>query len=85
MGKKESGLNVLAVGEHRDGVTGKLIVGSRTHGKWWVYFFANWDAWRTRYCEKNRKAHLPNSFRKGNITIVSLVTTLYLKVVEKCS
>ena len=85
MMEKESGVKVWASGEHRDGTTGKLIVGSHAHGGWWIYFFGNWDAWRTNYCEKHRVERLPVSFRKGNVSVVSLITSIYLKVVEKCS
>jgi len=85
MGKKESGIKAWTSGEHRDGATGKLIVGSHTHSRWWIYFFGNWDVWRTNYCEQHRDVLLPDSFRKGNTTVVSLITTICLKVVEKCS
>ena len=85
MGKKESGIRAWAKSEHRDGTTGKLIAGSHTHGKWWMYFFGNWDAWRTGYCEHNRKARLPQSFREGDLTPITIIVTLYLKAVEKCS
>jgi hypothetical protein len=66
-------------GEHRDGQTDALISYQQNHGNWWLYFFGNWDTWRVNYCEHHRDARLPESFRRGKLTVRSLLTTLRLK------
>ncbi len=72
------GPKVWGSGAHCDGKTGKLIWSGHTRSKWWLYFFGNWDVWRTNFCEKHRTMPLPQSFRTGDITPASIVTSLLL-------
>ena len=81
--KISGGTKIWSSGEHRSGKTGELIWSGKTHNKWWLYFFGNWDTWRSEYCEKNRDTKLPLSFREGKFNTKSIIVTLYLKCKEK--
>ena len=79
--KTNSGVKVFCTNEHRN-KEGELISSGRTRGKWWLYFFGNWDKWRTNYCEQHRNDRLPQSFRKGEITLSSILVTIKFKKQE---
>jgi len=74
------GVGVSGSGEHRNGKTGALIWSGHTRGKWWLYFFGDWDTWRSNYCEKHRDKKLPQSFRRGELAPLSILATIWLKM-----
>lgn len=62
---------------HRSG-SGELISVQRMRGRWFLYFFGNWDTKRVRYCEKHRRNYVPANFREGEFSISTIVFTLRL-------
>ena len=78
-GKVGGGLRTEWGVAHRSGA-GELISVQRNRGRWWLYFFGNWDRKRTNYCEKNRCNHVPHNFREGELSLSTLLFTLKLKV-----
>lgn len=74
-----SGLGISWEAVHRSGA-GKLISAQRKRGRWFLYFFGNWDDNRVKYCEKHRNNHLPANFREGDFSLSTLLFTLKLKI-----
>jgi len=55
-----------------------LIANQPPHGRWWQYFFGEWDRKRAVYCMRFRKLKLPCGFREGKITLTTLAFTMGL-------
>jgi len=75
---KNSGVALDWFADHNDGKTGKLVCRSIKRKKWGSYFFGEWDIKRVYYCEHNRNAHIPDSYREGRLNLVSLMFTIYV-------
>ena len=58
---------------------GELIVAQRKRGRWFMYFFGNWDKHRAAYCEKHRHDKLPVAFRDGKFSVSTILFTIKLK------
>ena len=58
---------------------GNLIVMEGTRGRWWLYFFGEWDRKRTLYCMKHRRDILPKGFREGVLNLSTLLFTLKIR------
>lgn len=77
--KTNSGVCVNASSRVED-KDGNLICGMGKLGPWGLYFFGNWDTWRTSYCFSHRRDKLLKSFRLGRVNPITLVYSLFLKV-----
>ena len=59
---------------------GKLVVRQGTRGRWFRYFFGNWDADRVRYCVLHRYGYVPEPIRKGKITLPLIFHYIKMKI-----
>lgn len=62
------------------GNLGKLIAAQRKRGRWFMYFFGNWDKQRVDYCERHRCEELPVDFREGKVSVATMLFTTNLKL-----
>ena len=60
------------------GKVDRLIVLQPHRGRWWQYFFGEWDRKRAVYCMKFRNLELPEGFREGKLTLTTLAFTMGL-------
>ena len=74
-----SGVEVSWDAIHRDG-RGELISAQKKRGRWFLYFFGNWEDRRVAYCEKHRHNHLSEDFREGKLSLAVLLYSLKLKL-----
>lgn len=47
------------------------------HGRWWQYFFGEWDRKRAEYSTRHRE-EIPKDFREGKLNLTTLNFTLEL-------
>lgn len=62
------------------GSLGELIAAQMKRGRWFTYFFGNWDKQRVDYCERHRHNELPVSFREGKVSVATMLFTIKLKL-----
>lgn len=62
------------------GGLGELIAAQRKRGRWFLYFFGNWDKQRVDYCERHRYEELPVGFRLGGFSAATMLFTINLKL-----
>ena len=73
----DRGIEVSWGAEHRSG-DGELISVQRKRGRWFLYFFGDWDRKRAGYCEAHRHDDIPIDFRTGEFSLKSIIFTLEL-------
>ena len=76
--KTSGGVEVSWSAIHRS-PEGELISAQRKRGRWFQYFFGNWDTLRVAYCELHRHDSLPDEFRAGSFSIKMIIYFLKLK------
>ena len=57
------------------GVLGELIAVLKKRGRWFMYFFGNWERERIEYCQRHRRDPVPQSLREGKVSISTMLYT----------
>ena len=76
--KVGGGLRVASWAAGHTNGAGELISAQMKRGRWFLYFFGDWDRKRVNYCEKHRHDHVPDNFREGQFSLSTILLTIKL-------